>query len=174
MRLAALDTKFLLAFAGGESDAEETLEYLRKNGFTLIITESVIEQLGELQRNKKHHAHDFALYASWMYPQWGVYAPSNQYVENGTSCVHAEKILDQGLIPDATKIEAEILVEASCHHCELLVTFSGPLLNAPPAPLNLALIENDMDAVTVAIASPEMIAERLKFLNEQVCVDNQL
>jgi hypothetical protein len=164
MRLAALDTKFLLAFAGGESDAEETLEYLRKNGFSLIITQSVVEQLGELQRNKNHPAHDFALFISWMYPQWGIYDPSNQYVDNGTSCAHADKILEQGLIPDATKIEAEMLVEASCHNCELLVTFSEPLLKAPPTPLNLALIENDMEAVTVAIASPKMIADRLKVI----------
>ena len=166
MRLAALDTKFLLAYAGGESDAEETLEYLRKNGFTLIITESVIEQLGELQRDKTHPAHDFALYASWMYPQWGIYEQSNPYVDNGTSGVHADKIIEQGLIPDATKIETEMLVEAYCHHCELLVTFSDSLLKAEPAPLNLALIENDMGAVTVAIASPKMIAERLRLLKK--------
>lgn len=166
MRLAALDTKFLLAFAGGESDAKETLEYLRKNGFSLIITQSVVEQLGELQRDKKNPAHDSALYASWMYPQWGIYDPSNPYVDNGTSCVHADKILEQGLIPGATIIEAEILVEASCHNCELLVTFSDPLLGAPPTPLNLALIENDMEAVTVAIASPRMIAERLRMIQK--------
>lgn len=162
MRLAALDTKFLLAYAGAEPDAEETLEYLRKNGFTLIITESVVEQLGELQRSKNSEVRDCAIYAYWMCPQWGVCEPSNAYVENGTSCAHAERILEQGLIPNSTRIESEILVEASCHRCDLLVTFSEPLLNAPTVPLNLALIENDMNAVTVAIASPEMIARRLK------------
>jgi hypothetical protein len=65
-----------------------------------------------------------------------------------------------------------MLVEASCHRCELLVTFSDSLLSAPPTPLNLALIENDMNAVIVAIASPKEIAERLKLLNEQVLIDN--
>jgi hypothetical protein len=166
MRLAALGTKFLLAYAGGEPDAEETLNYLRKTGFTLIITRSVVEQIGELQWDKTNQSHDFALYASWMHPHWGIYDQSNTYVENGTSCVHADNILEQGLIPGATKIEAEILVEASCHKCELLVTFSEPLLNAPGAPLNLALIENDMEAVTVAIASPQMIAQRLKVMTK--------
>lgn len=162
MRFAALDTKFLLAYAGGEPDAEATLEYLHSNGFTVIITESVVEQLGELQRDKTNPAHDFALYAAWMFPQWGVLDIPNKYVANGTSCVHADKIFKEGLIPNGTFIEAEILVEASCHGCELLITFSKPLLEAPSTQLNLALIENEMVAVTVAIASPEMIAERVR------------
>jgi len=169
MRLAALDTKFLLAFAGGESDAEETFEYLRKNGFTLIVTESVLEQLGELTHscNKTHPAHYYAMYAYWTLPRWGILEPANPYVENGTSGAHAEKIREQGLLPNATRIEAEILVEASCHRCDLLVTFSEPLLNALPGPLNLALMEGGMDAVAVAIASPKMIAERLGGMGEK-------
>lgn len=164
MRLAALDTKFLLAFAGGETDAEETLSYLHKNGFKLIITQSVVEQLVELQRDKANPAHDFAMYALWMFDKWGIFDLPNQYVENGTSCVHAENIIKQGLIPEATTIETEMLVEASCHGCELFVTFSEPLLNAPATPLNLALIENHMGAVTIAIASPKMIADRLRLV----------
>ncbi len=167
MRLAALDTKFLLAFAAGESDAEETVQYLQRNGFACIVTQSVIEQLGELQRDKNNPSRLFALYALYMFPQWGFYEQANQYVDNGTSCVHAEKMLEQGLIPGARKIEAEILVEASCHQCELLVTFSEPLLNAKSMPLNLALIEGDMNSVAVAIASPKMIAERLKLTAKQ-------
>jgi hypothetical protein len=166
MRLAALDTKFLLAFAAGEQDVEETLDYLRNNNFQIIITKSVVEQLQDLIRHKSHDAHLFALYAFWMCPKEGIFEPSNSYVDNGTSCAHAEKIREQELIPDATRIEAEILVEASCHRCDLLITFSEALLNAPIVPLNLALIENDMDAVTVAIASPKMIAERLKQLQK--------
>jgi hypothetical protein len=59
-----------------------------------------------------------------------------------------------------------MLVEASCHNCELLVTFSKSLLSAPSNELNLALIENGLVTVTVAIASPEMIAQRMKLLNK--------
>lgn len=169
MRSAALDTKFILALAGGAQDAEDTLEYLRQNAFLPIITESVDEQLGELQRggDKENQIRLLALYALWMFPNWGIVDQPNKYVENGTACVHSEKILEQGLIPNATRIEAEILVEASCHGCELLITFSDPLLNASPVPLNLALIENELAAVTVAIASPAMIAKRLQLTEEK-------
>lgn len=162
MRFAALDTKFLLAYAGGEPDAEATLSYLQDNGFQPIITQSVIEQLGELQRDRNNPARDFAMYACWMHPHWNVWDIPNTYVDNGTACVHAEKIIKQGLIPGGSCIEAEILVEASCHGCELLITFSKPLLDAPSIQLNLALVENEMRAVTVAIASPAMIAERVR------------
>jgi hypothetical protein len=166
MRFAALDTRFLLALAGGEPDAEATIDYLQKNGFHPIITESVFEQLGEFVSNPDSLAHAAAIYASQNFVTWGIYDPSNPYVDNGTSCVHAESILKQGLIPDGTTIEAEMLVEASCHNCELLVTFSKPLLTAPSTQLNLALIENGLVTVTVAIASPEMIAQRMKLLQK--------
>jgi hypothetical protein len=166
MRFAALDTRFLLALAGGEPDAEATIDYLQKNGFHPIITESVFEQIGEFVSNPSCQSHEAAVYASKNFVTWGIYDPANPYVENGTSCVHAEKILEQGLIPDGTTIEAEMLVEASCHNCELLVTFSKSLLSAPSNELNLALIENGLVTVTVAIASPEMIAQRMKLLNK--------
>lgn len=162
MRLAALDTNFLLAYAAGESDVEETFDYLRANNFQIIITRSVIEQLADLIRIKDDPNHLFALYAYWMLPSWGIVEASNPYVENGTSCAHAEKIRDQGLIPDVSRIDSEILVEASCHKCDLLITFSECLISAPSGPLNLALIDSEMDAVTIAIASPGMIAERMR------------
>lgn len=166
MRFAALDTRFLLALAGGQPDAETTIDYIQRNGFHPIITESVFEQLGELQKDHTNPAFEAAVYASKNFVTWGIYDPSNPYVDNGTSCVHAEKLLQQGLIPGGTTIEAEMLVEAACHDCELLITFSNALLTASPTQLNLALIENGMVKVTVAIASPEMIAERMKLLKK--------
>jgi rRNA-processing protein FCF1 len=172
MRFAALDTRFLLALAGGELDAEATIDYLQRNGFSPIITECVFEQLGELQHDPTNPAHDAAAIACKNLVTWGIYDPSNKYVDNGTSCVHAEKIMDQGLIPEATRLEAEMLVEASCHNCELFVTFSQPLLNAPSSELNLALIESGLVKVTVTIASPEMIADRLTILNAQATIEN--
>jgi hypothetical protein len=171
MRFAALDTRFLLALAGGESDAEATIDYLQRNGFSPIITESVVEQIGELRSDKTNPAYEAASVASKMFVSWGIYDPPNPYVDNGTSCVHAEKILQQGLIPDGTTIEAEMLVEASCHNCELFITFSQPLLNAPSSQLNLALIESGLVKVTVTIASPEMIAERMKMFDEQIVME---
>jgi len=174
MRFAALDTRFLLALAGGQFDAEATIDYLQRNSFCPIVTESVIEQLGELQRDSGNPAHDAAVIASKNFVTWGIYDPSNPNVDNGTSCVHAEKIMEQGLIPDAMTIEAEMLVEASCHNCELFITFSQPLLNAPSSQLNLALIESGLVTVTIAIASPEMISERLQLLDEEVLMENKL
>jgi len=173
MKRAALDTKFVLAYSASEADTAETLEYLKKSGFELIITESVVEQLAELIRDKQNPSRDFALYAFWMHPSWEVSNPANPYVEHGTSCRHAEKIIEQGLVPGATKIEAEILVEASCHQCDLLVTFSQPLLKSDTVPLNLALVENDMNAVTVAIASPAQIAARLPLLEKNNATQQQ-
>lgn len=161
-RFAALDTKFLLAFAASEPDAEETVEYLRKNKFTCIITRSVIQQLCELRQTEPDPTRSYALYAYWMFSNWGFIEQSNTYVDNGTSCKFAEDILEQGLIPGGKKHDSEILVEASCHQCELLITFSKPLLNAPSGQLHLALIECNLSAVAVAIASPDMIAGRLK------------
>lgn len=162
MRLAALDTKFILALAVGESDAEATLNYLKQNRIYPIITESVIEQLGEIKRDRTDPASDSAFYALWMFPGWGIGDPPNPHVQNGTSCLHAESLIKQGVIPGARKIESELLVEAACHECELLITFSPALLGAPPVPLNLALIENELCMVAIAIASPQMIADRLK------------
>ena len=168
MRYAALDTKFLLALAGGEQDAEGTIDYLRSIGFFPIITESVIEQIGELQRSTDSSAYIFAEIVAKNFIYWGILDVPNPNILNGTSCVHAEKILAQNLIPDGTLFEAEMLVEASCHNCEILVTFSDALLNAPSAPLNLALIDNGLVNVTVAIASPEMISQRVKIRANQV------
>jgi hypothetical protein len=166
-KFAALDTKFLLALAGGESDAESTIDYLHQTGFFPIITESVIEQLGELRRNGEAQARENANYAAQWLPTWNILQDGNSYTSNGTSQIHAERILEQGLIPSATQMEAEILVEASCHNCDLLVTFSKALLEAPSAPLNLALMENDLNKVTVTIASPTIIAQRLQLLTTQ-------
>lgn len=160
-RFAALDTKFLLALAGGEPDAESTIDYLHKNGFFPLITECVYEQLGELAQQANNPAAPHAQHASRWLSTWGILDVSNRYTENGTSQVHAEAILEQGLIPGGTILEAETLVEASCHECELLVTFSDALLNAQSAAINLALIEKGMSKVTVIIASPKQIAERL-------------
>lgn len=164
-RFAALDTKFILALAGGEADAEATIDYLQKNGFFPIITESVHEQLGELASTPQSAACEAAKYASKWLTTWGIIEIPNSYTANGTSQVHAESILQQGLIPGATEIEAEVLVEASCQNCELLVTFSESLLNAPATVLNLALIERGLDQVTVIIASPSQIAARLALQN---------
>jgi hypothetical protein len=165
-RFAALDTRFILALAGGEPDAEATIDYLHTTGFTPMITESVVEQLGELgQESANQLTRKCADYAARWMVTWNIITPSNATVNNGAAQVHAEKIIEQGLIPGASQIEAEILVEASCHNCELLVTFSDPLLNAPAAPLNLALLENDLHKVTVTIASPQIIARRLEVMN---------
>lgn len=169
-RFAALDTKFLLALAGGEPDAEATIDYLHKTGFFPVITESVIEQLGELANCSDAMTRDAARYAAKWFVTWNILAVENEYTQNGTAQVHADRMLEQGLIPGATTLEAEMLVEASCYNCELLVTFSEPLLNAPSAPLNLALLENDLNKVTVTIASPHIIARRLQMLPSKAAV----
>jgi hypothetical protein len=164
-KFAAIDTKFILALAGGEPDAEATLDYLHKTGFIPIVTETVIEQLGELVESSEPTARDVAKYAARWMTSWGVLEVQNINIANGAAQVHAEKLLEQGLIPEATTIEAEILVEAACHGSELLVTFSQPLLDAPSTPLNLALMENHLHQVTIIIASPDLIARRLEKLN---------
>lgn len=161
-RFAALDTRFILALAGGEPDAEATIDYLTRNGFVPIITESVMEQLGELLHSQDEGTRRTASNALQWLSTWQILVPPNAYVENGAAQVHAEKLLTQNLIPAASQIEAEMLVEASCHNCELLVTFSTPLLQADSTLLNLALLEGDLSKVTVTIASPEIIARRLE------------
>lgn len=163
-RFAALDTSFLLALAGGEPDTEATIDYLFRNGFFPIITESVLEQLGELAESKDEMVKQNALRALKSLTTWQVLVSSNKYVENGAAQVHAERIMTQGLVPEATHFETEILVEASCHNCELLITFSKPLLDADSTTLNLALIEGDLNKVTVTIASPKTIARRLEMM----------
>jgi hypothetical protein len=160
-RFAALDTRFMLALAAGESDAEATIDYLGKTGFIPVMTESVFEQLGDLASHPESAAYECAKHACKWFSTWGILDPPNPHIQNGVSQINAERILEQGLIPNCSTIEAEILVEASCLECELLITFSEPLLKAPAAPLNLALLELQLNKVTVTIASPATIATRL-------------
>lgn len=166
-RFAALDTKFLLALAGGESDAEATIDYLAQKGFTPIATESVMEQLGELQENGDDQTKQLAGYAATWMITWGVITPSCPHAANGTAQINAARLIEQGLIDQATIIEAEILCEAACAGCEILITYSEALLDAPTTPLNLALVENDLNKVIVIIASPSLIAQRLEVLNAE-------
>jgi hypothetical protein len=160
-RFAALDTRFILALAAGEPDAEATIDYLSKTGFVPIITESVYEELGGLVHSPDNPAHENAKHACQWLVTWGILDPPNSQIDIGTSGINADKLLEQGLIPGCTKVEAEMLVEASCQNCELFVTFSTPLLRAEATPLNLALLEMGLSKVTVTIASPDAIAARL-------------
>jgi hypothetical protein len=53
------------------------------------------------------------------------------------------------------------------------VTFSEQLLQADAAQVNLALLEMELNKVTVTIASPSVIAERLRLLQEQEKVESK-
>src|SRR5271156_4085235 len=96
-RFAALDTRFMLALAAGESDAEATIDYLGKIGFVPIITESVFEQLGELASASASPASECARHACKWFTTWGILDPPNRHIETGVAEINAEKILDQGL-----------------------------------------------------------------------------
>jgi hypothetical protein len=166
-RFAALDTRFLLALSAGEPDAEATIDYLARTGFFPIITESVFEQLGHLARSPGNPAHESAKHACKWLATWNILDPPNRHIEIGISEINAAKILGQELIPGCTENEAKMLIEASCQNCELFITFSEPLLRAEVVPLNLALLEMELNKVTVTIASPVIIARRLEIMNRE-------
>jgi len=148
-RCAALDASFLLALAAGDGECESTMDSLQRGSRIPIITETIWEQLGALKNTGNPVYSHYAALALSQLTNWLIHDQSNVHSANGTSDVLAERLHDSGIIKGASVIQCRVIVEASCHDSEFLVSCDPIIQKADPVQLDRFLVENGLNTLKI-------------------------
>ena len=149
-RLAALDTNVLLHLAGDYAPAHNLVLRLVGGGFTPIVTQTVVQELGHLaQFGNPARKQQLAICALSTMRKWHIQPVSLKPVGNGICEIAAGVIAKRELLPQEEKNDAYILIEASFYSAAMLITWDAHLLDASNRELNEVLESFDLNPVQI-------------------------
>jgi predicted nucleic acid-binding protein len=139
----AVDTNVLIALAGEDEEAAESLSVLRERlpDHRCLVSPTVLIEIGFLSRQKDdlRLRHAAAQVIRRFNTRWGLEAGYLAPVQLGIAEQAAREILWQGLLPPAEKHNAFIVAEAALLNAALLVTGDSLLRGVERLPLELLL-----------------------------------
>lgn len=149
-KLAALDTNVLLHLAENYAPAHNLVRRLVKMGYTPIITQTVIQELGYCVDHgstvKKRAAAEEALSSL---RSWGVQPYTLKPVGNGICDIAADLIAGRGLLPEEEKNDAYLVIEAGLCGVALFLTWDSHLTEADNDGLNGVLDYFDLARIKI-------------------------
>ena len=150
-KLAALDTNILFHLAENHAPAHNLLLRLLRTGFTSIVTQTVVQELGyfadfgDTEKKKKT-----AILALSSMREWGVQPATLKPVGNGICEIVANVIAARDLLPESEKNDAFIVIEAGFYGVSILLSWDEHLIGADNARLNEVLRSFDLHPVQIA------------------------
>src|SRR4051812_5127538 len=96
-KLAALDTNILLHLAEDDAPAHNTILRLVRRGFTPVVTQTVVQELGNIARSPIAKKSKMATKALTSMREWGIQPVSLKPVGNGICDIVANVIANRGL-----------------------------------------------------------------------------
>jgi predicted nucleic acid-binding protein len=162
--LFAVDTNFLLDLAGEEKNATKALDVLRKKTASAIITTvpTVLDELAYGLEIWKGPKRALALKALTCLKQhWGI--QSIDFIPAGHGLVElaADRILNDGLLPEEERNDAFIIAEAALMNCSMLITSDRHLLDIDNTKLRDTLKARDLGEPS--IRSPRHVISMFGF-----------
>jgi rRNA-processing protein FCF1 len=122
-KLVVLDTNVLLHLAEEHPAAHNLVLRLVKTGFVPVVTQTVVQELGNAARNgdtpEKRRSATIALQSM---RTWGIQPVVLRPVGNGICEVVADVIANRHLIPEDERNDAFILIESAFAGAAMLVT----------------------------------------------------
>jgi hypothetical protein len=150
-KFAALDSDFLTALEVGDDECEGVIDGLRGHGFYFIVTETPLEELGDIVYKEQgidaercEHAQKTILSIT----NWGFLTPPLKDIERAVALQVADKLVSS-LMPHGHINEGRVLAEAAFHKCRFLITRRNALLKANRNSTEVALINADLNSVVV-------------------------
>jgi len=149
-KLAALDTNILFHLAENYAPAHNLVRRLVRSGFTPIVTQTVVQELGFFATDgdsaKKRAAATCALVSM---RSWGIQPSGLKPVGNGICEIAANVILSRELLPETERNDAYILIECGFLAVAMLLTWDSHLLDASNERLNEVLKSFDLHPVQI-------------------------
>lgn len=150
-RFAALDTKLLYGDSCAVTHHRRAIAHLRGNlRFDFVICPTVWFEIRYAEENGteevKRRTHlvlqdiDDSTYI--------VHRTLKETYEKAFR-KHAQDFLDRNVLPQGTKVDARVLIEASYFDCTELLTTRNALLDADPKQINLTLLACGLNEITV-------------------------
>ncbi len=138
-RCYALDTNVPLDLADNVPAAHTLLQVCRERNYLLTIPPTVVQELTLLVLNQDHPATQLASIALSNLKAWGIVPFDLQAVNHGIAERFAQKVMDEGIVPEGEFNDAVIVAEVATYEIPVLVTSDGDLRNASPERLQRAL-----------------------------------
>jgi hypothetical protein len=150
-KLAALDTNILFHLAEQYAPAHNLIRRLVRNGFTPIVTQTVVQELGYcVDYGETARKREIAETALCSMREWGIQPVTLKAVGNGICDIAANVIASRGLLPESERHDAYILIESGFCGVALLLTWDEHLTGANNAGLNEVLSSFDLHPVQIA------------------------
>jgi predicted nucleic-acid-binding protein len=159
--LIAADTNILLDQAVGSEDVLGAMEVIRERlpGAILIVTPTVLEELGYQLENGDDEERDAARTALSKLLDWG-YQPINVIpVGRGITEQIGWKLRAEGIVPEEEENDSYVIAEAALLGCSILLSSDHHLLEAQEnARFREVLKDCDVEGEALVIATPRKIA----------------
>lgn len=155
LKLAAVDTNIVLHLAEDHAPSHNLILRLVQSGFTPIVTQTVIQELGVAAQEGSARLQPIAVRALTSLREWGIQPAALKPVGNGICDIAANVIASRCLLPEEERNDAFILIESAFHGASMLVTWDGHLLGADNDRLNDVL--RSFDLPPVQVVNPQTI-----------------
>lgn len=159
-KLIALDTNVMLEMAAGGEVAHEFRETFQARGYTLTIPPRVVAEMSFLARHGEATEKRLSNIALERLQAWDIKSFDLSSVSKAVAKRFAERLLGNGLVPEAELNDARILAETAVAQIPVLATFDRHLLDVEGTELKLAF--DDADLPTVSVAHPGRLRRALR------------
>jgi rRNA-processing protein FCF1 len=148
-KFVALDTNFVLDLAGRDPAAKKLAEVLQARRFSLLITDTVIQELADKAEDEKDEAHEEAVFALAHIREWKITPVLLKPLQRGYAEQFSEYVRRQGLLNTSEKNDGEILAEASIAEATFVISSDAHLCRIDEHLLRVAYSDKGLDPVTV-------------------------
>jgi hypothetical protein len=143
----ALDSNILIDLGEQKDFAHTFLRVHRAQGFAVPPT--VVQELLLLAENKSHQASQAALIALSNIRHWDILPYDLISLGHGITDINTHKLMARGLLPEDEYNDGSIIIETALACIPVLVTSDNHLLRINPSQLAKALIEFDLQPITI-------------------------
>lgn len=156
----ALDTNLLLDLAEAKDFAHDFREEFAARGYSFLTPPTVLAELEALANSGRAPQSRFADTALEKLRDWNCAPFALSTTNLAISFRFAERLLSQGLIPEAERNDGKILAQTSLAQIPLLVTSDAHLLDIDEDALLLAF--NEADLLPVHPVHPRRLLRALR------------
>lgn len=157
----ALDTNVLMDLARGSDWVHDFLEAFRRLGYEFLVPPTVVAELTWLALGEQpEDAANASRALGQLDRPWRLLPFELPSVHEAVAARFANRLIEQGLLPEGETCDGIILAEASLHNVPLLATSDNHLLGIEEFKLKLAFADADLEPV--AVASPRRLLKALR------------
>ncbi len=157
----ALDTNVLMDLSRGSDWAHDFLEAFRRLGYELLVPPTVVAELTWLALGDQlEDAANASRALKQLDRPWRLLPFELPSVHEAVAARFANRLIEQGLLPEDETCDGIILAEASLRNVPLLASSDNHLLGIEEFALKLAFAEADLEPV--AVASPRRLLKALR------------